>query len=601
MLKKYAYQLRAENFFQEKLNCTTFDPLTKLPDLTFGRKIVKELIEKKTVPFALMAIKISGFAQINTNLGFDMGDRAIYHISQLLKNFLNGKGLIYRLYGNEWEVIIAPVRRQKQIIQLSEQLIQNIQQPLQINEHILYLDANIGINFFHPEKHKKLSTLLQQTHTALQKAKEAGTGHYALYSEEMSIDAFKTFQLETDIFQAIEKGELYIEYQPKVNTKSLEITGAEALLRWNHPLWGKISPNEFIPIIEKRETALEKLNQLIIDTVCDQIKAWMKQGIKKPNISINISPKSLTSSSLVTIIKNAVKRKRIPPECLTIEIIEHTFFAQLSAAKKQIESLQKLGVTLCIDDFGSGYSTLSIVKQLPIQEIKIDRTFIYNLPNSVQDQIIVSSIIDAAKKLHINVCAEGVETNEQLQILNELGCNQVQGFYFSPAIPAEQMSEWFRKQAIAPATKTNDHGIERRKYFRIKLPLPLRAQMTILTFRKRKVSLGSTEVLIIDISPGGLRFMSHLRLPVQEEIIYGFSTNLDHTTIDLSGKIVWSQELYPGIFEYGLEFSISEIERDELIQVLFRIMPKLRHNPHFIEGNFIPHDPLIYLKKTFLD
>ena len=125
--------------------------------------------------------------------------------------------------------------------------------------------------------------------------------------------------------------------------------------------------------------------------------------------------------------------------------------------------------------------------------------------------------------------------------------------------------------------------------------------MTILTFRKRKVSLGSTEVLIIDISPGGLRFMSHLRLPVQEEIIYGFSTNLDHTTIDLSGKIVWSQELYPGIFEYGLEFSISEIERDELIQVLFRIMPKLRHNPHFNEGNFIPHDPLIYLKKTFLD
>lgn len=173
MLKKYAYQLRAENFFQEKPNSTSIDPLTKLPDLTFGRKIAKELIEKKTVPFALMAIKISGFAQINTNLGFDTGDRAIYHVSQLLKNLLNGKGLIYRLYGNEWEVIIAPVRRQKQIIQLAEQLIEKIQQPLQIDEHTLYLDANIGIHFFHPDKHKKLSTLLQQTHTALQKCERS--------------------------------------------------------------------------------------------------------------------------------------------------------------------------------------------------------------------------------------------------------------------------------------------------------------------------------------------------------------------------------------------------------------------------------------------
>lgn len=607
MFKRFSYQISTDNFFQKQMKSydqgtsPIIDELTKLPNLTCGRNIVKDLIEKQKIPFALFAIKISGFSAINTNLGFEIGDQAIYQISQVLKHYLSGKGFLYRLYGNEWEAIILSCKKKKQSIVLAERLIEQIQQPLRIDEHPLYLDANIGISFFHPNQHIKLSTLLQQTHTALQKAKLAGTGQYALYSDEMSIDTFKTFQLETDFFQALENEELHIEYQPKVDLKSQMVTSAEALLRWNHPVWGRISPAEFIPITEKREIIHKRVNEFVIHTVCREMKTWRKNGIKKPNISINLSPKAISNPDLVTTIKTTLKKYRLPPECLTIEIVESTLFQNFSTAKEQIEKLQKLGITFCLDDFGSGYSTLSYVKQFPVQQIKIDRSFIYNLENSVRDRIIVSSIIDVAKKLQIKVCAEGVENRDQLHILQELECDEVQGFYFAPSLPADEMCKWFMKKTASPTARSNKTIQNRRKYFRIKLPLPLSAQMTILTFRRQKVSLGSTEVLIIDISPGGLRFMSHLRLPEQEEIVYNFSTNLDHTSLHVSGKIVWATEQYPGIFEYGVELTISERERNELIQVLFRIMPKLRDNPFFNEGNFINLDPIVYLKKTFLE
>lgn len=586
----------------DDLTYGVIDEQTKLPNLTYGRKILGKILQQpKNRPFALLAIKINGFATINTNLGFDIGDQAIYQISQILKELLKGKGVLYRLYGNEWEAIILPARSEKYITNLAQQIIKKIQEPLKIHHFILHLDATIGMNIIKSDDECTSDTVLQQTHTALRKAEALGSGNYQLYSSEMSIETHQSFQLETDLYQALENHELFIEYQPQVDIKTQRVTCAEALLCWNHPVWGNVSPYQMILIAEKRDCIHEKVTRFVLDTVCKQMKKWQRKGVTKPKISIKFSPKIFLYPAFADWIITSLKKYKISAKCLEIEILESAFLHNFEIAKEQIDQLHKMGITFCLGDVGTRHSTIAYLKKLPIQKIKIGRPFMDNLDKSNQDRVIVRSIIDIGKQLGIKVCAEGVETKEQLQILREFKCDEVQGSYFCPTLSGDEVMQRLKVKRVLFSKRLDNDQENRRKYFRVQLPLPLSTQMTILTFRNQRVSLGSAEVLVIDLSPGGLRFISHLRLPTEEKIIYRFSSELNQTSFQASGEIVWSTEIHPGIYEYGIEFTISEIERNDIVQLLFQITPKLRDNPYSIDGNFISQDPIVYIKKNFID
>ena len=584
-----------------QLNDNLMDEQTNFSNLTYRRKFLEEkLRQSKNQPFALLAIKINGFSAINTNFGFDTGDQVIYKVSQLLKEFLKGKGFLYRLYGNEWEAVIHPLRSEKYIIKLAQQMIKKIQEPFKIHDHIIHLNANIGINLIEKNDKRTIDTILQQTHTALRKAVERGSGHYQLYSSEMSNEAYKAIQLESDLYQAFDNHELFLKYEPQVDIKTQTVTGAEALLHWDHPVWSDRYPYQLISRLDQNDYLHEKVAHFVIDTICKQIKNWRRKGIPEPKVSVKLFAKIFLNPDFENWIKATLKKYMIPAECLEIEILESYLLQNSEIAKKQINHLHKIGVQFCLGDLGTNYSTITYLKDLPIQKIKIDRSFIDNLDKSEQNKIIVRSIIDIGKKLGITVCAEGVKTSEQLQILREFECDTAQGSYICLPLSHDKVSEWFTAKHFYFTKKLERDQKNRRKYFRVNLPLPLSTQMTIISFRNQKVSLGTAEVLVIDLSPGGLRFISYLQLPVQENIIYQFSSELNHTSFQVNGKIIWFEEIHPGIYEYGLEFTISEIERNKIVHLLFQITPRLRDNPYSLEGNFISKNPIIYIKQNFL-
>jgi hypothetical protein len=266
--------------------------------------------------------------------------------------------------------------------------------------------------------------------------------------------------------------------------------------------------------------------------------------------------------------------------------------------ENQLNRLVDIGFRLALDDYGTGYSSISYLKKFPIHTIKIDRSFIQNVTIRKEDEVIIKSIIELGKGLNKNIVAEGVETQEQFDWLKKCGCHEIQGYLFSKAVPAAKMGELFLQDVIYPNQQTIP-AVERRRYYRVRFPMSLSAQLTILSYKGKELSFGSTEVLVQDIGLGGLRFMSHLKLILRPDIVYGFYTIVMGIELKLSGKIVWSRERKMGIYEYGVEFLIEEKDRDKLTALLHDLSFKLRSNPLFNDGHFITENALTYIKKQF--
>lgn len=582
-----------------------YDSLTNLPNRhLFQEKLEKELIISKTLgqKCAVMFLDLDRFKYINDTLNHSVGDQLLKQISKRLEMCLDEKNTLARLSGDEFAVLVPNISSTNQIINLSKTIIQSLEDPFFIDDYNLYVTMSIGISIF-PNDGEDVHTLMKNADSALHKSEESGKNTYHIYSSSMNIQTYKTFSLELGLRKAIELNQFEFHYQPKVSVKTKQIVGIEALIRWNHPEWGVLYPDEFIPLAE--ETGLiAEIGKWVKYNACKQNKIWQDAGLPAIPISINISAIRFLEKNLVENIVQVLEETKLDPGYLEIEITETSLLENEQMVLATLDELRNLGVRISLDDFGTGYSSLSYLKRFEgrIDTLKIDRSFVVDLSDKhpVNSNFITKAIIELAQHLKMEVVAEGVEVEEQLKILNEYKCEIVQGYLFSKPVPANELAillekGYFETNEDSPKTYTNK--IEnKREYFRIKLDFPLLASMTLIRIYGKKVELGNTPVLIEDIGLGGLRFLSDIRLSIHRDIILEFTTEILGETITMYGSVVWMTESKPGLFHYGLEFIIDESERANLAKLLNKFTILLRKNPLVPDCSFIKIDRYNFFK-----
>ncbi|WP_153913589.1 bifunctional diguanylate cyclase/phosphodiesterase [Shewanella sp. TC10] len=410
------------------------DPLTSLGNKNELIRVTSNWFEDKT-PIAICLINIRRMTEINGTLGHIVGDVVIQEIGRRLASF-DEIDLVCRLSGDEFVLAIKHTE-QKKLTALIKNIQRSIETEFCYQDISLHLQTTIGISFVHYPN--DLETLLRQADTALQHAKKNRL-HLQIYHQQIDVNTLDRLQLVNDLKPAIEQDELVLFYQPKLDLTLNKVTHVEALVRWQHPVRGMIPPDSFISIAEQMGQ-MNALTQWVINEALDQYLRWQQQGIELA-IAVNISPENLKDNQFCDYVLQTIKDKRVPIEALTLEITEDAVVADPEHAIKQLTELKQHGLKLSIDDYGTGYSSLAQLKQLPVDELKIDKSFVQNLMINEDDQIIVNSTLQLAHNLGLKVVAEGIEDEGSLKWLTERGCEMGQGFYLSKPVDATRLTQW---------------------------------------------------------------------------------------------------------------------------------------------------------------
>lgn len=574
------------------------DYLTDLPNRRMFDEKVKTLIESSATNkknFAIMFMDLDRFKNINDTLGNRIADQLLQQFTQRINKLLNHSSLLARLGSDEFGVILWDYPQSDYPINIAKQIIDKLRNPFFVDHYELYITSSIGISTF-PSDGDTSEELLRNAEAALYRAKENGKNNFQIYSSSLNIRSYKLFTLERDLRKAIENNEFLVYFQPRVEAKTGKIVSAEALIRWEHPVWGLISPKEFIPLAEENGFIIE-IGDWVFKQVCHYINEWEQSGLPIVPISINKSAKRFLRNDWTTTVFNVLKETNIDPSLIEFEITETTLLQHNETVKYSIDLLKEVGIKIALDDFGTGYSSLAYLRQYPIDIIKIDQSFIQNISN-ISDEMIIKSTIFLAKGLKMKVVAEGVETTEQLAFLQQQECDEIQGYLFSKAVPNIEFQELLKRVILKPTGIVNksDEIINRRNYYRINLMFPLSSQMSLTSINGHKVELGKTEVLIEDIGFGGIKFLSNIDLPVRPDLVLQFETKIMDQEVTLLGTIVWKQEVRD-FFQYGFQFMIDEQERENLVRLLNNFSIRLRKNPLVPDCNFIQEDKISYLKR----
>jgi len=580
------------------------DTLTNLPNRRlFQENLEKELIVSKTLEqkIAIMYLDLNRFKYINDTLGHVVGDQLLRQIADRLRICLGDKNELFRMGGDEFAVIMPNIKNTHQAVHLSKAIIEALEDPFFIGGYKLFITTSIGISIF-PADGEEAQVLMKNADSALYKSKETGKNAYHIYTSSLNIQTYKAFSIELGLRNAIELNQFEFYYQPKIDSRTSQIVGVEALIRWNHPEWGLLSPDDFIPLAEQTGL-ISEIGKWVKYKACSQNKEWIDAGLPAIPISINISANRFLEKDLAENIMYAIDETGLAPDLLEIEITETSLLETEQQVMSTINQLREKGVRISLDDFGTGYSSLSYLKRFKgkIDTLKIDRSFISDLDaaDSEDTKYIAKGIIDLAHHLKMEVVAEGVETTKQLQILKEYHCETIQGFLYSKPVPADEFRSLLQKGKIevAEIQHISSEFENKREYFRINLDFPLAASMTLIRIYGRKVELGKTDVLIEDIGLGGLRFLSNIRLTVHRDIILEFETEILGETITLYGSVVWMKEARPGIFQYGLEFLLEESERPHLAKLLNKFAILLRKNPLVPDCSFVKIDYMDFFRQ----
>ncbi|XJZ27008.1 EAL domain-containing protein [Bacillota bacterium Lsc_1132] len=414
------------------------DYLTGLPD----RKMLdqhlqnKLLAAQKNLQAAVVFIYLDRFKVLNNSLGSLTGNLLLKEVSKRLKNILNDEDSIFRQGDNEFIVILFDANR-KFVTRVVKRIMHVLSDPFKIGLYDIIAPPFIGISLY-PEDGDSAESLIKQAEFAMYQAKKIGKNTFQFYSSYGYKENMSPLKIETDLHKALERNEFLLHYQPKINLKTGNIVGVEALLRWNHPELGMLSPNTFIPIAE--ETGLIILiGEWALIAACKQNKEWHQQGFS-PIISVNLSARQFTESDFVGTVARALRETALEPHYLDLEITE-SMTADIERTILTLRKLKKLGVRISIDDFGTGFSSLNYLKQFPVDTLKIDQSFVRELHNNPNDETIVKTIISMAHNLNLSVVAEGINTKEQLVFLQQHLCDEGQGYLFSKPIPANTLSE----------------------------------------------------------------------------------------------------------------------------------------------------------------
>jgi len=429
----------------------THDTLTELPNRSMFSQLLNHAIQaakRYQRQFAVLFIDLDRFKIINDTLGHEAGDQLLQEIATRLKQTLRAVDVAARLGGDEFVILIEEVSDSNHVAIVARKILASIINPITLVGQECRITASIGICMY-PKDAEDEQSLMKNADIAMYLAKEEGKNNYQFYSEDIRSKSLERLSIETNLRFALERNELSLHYQAKVDFKTNTITGVEALLRWQNPYLGSVTPTQFIPVAE--ETGLiVSIGKWVMQTACAQNVAWQQQGLPAVCMAVNLSLRQLTDDNLIDNIKTALNDSGMAPNLLELEITESMVMHNPTRMISILAKIKSMGVRLAIDDFGTGYASLAQIKHFPVDTLKVDRAFIRNIPQAAEDKAITEAIIAMGKTLSLTVVAEGVETVEQMNFLKEHSCDEMQGFYFSKPIMPEQFADLLRKQVPSP-------------------------------------------------------------------------------------------------------------------------------------------------------
>ncbi len=414
------------------------DPLTQLPNRMLLQDRIEQAIEKaqrRQQSVAVMFCDLDGFKAVNDAYGHQLGDRLLVAVAQRLGAQLRPQDTLARLGGDEFVIVLA-IDAPDDAAVVAERVIAAAGEPFVLDAAELQVTASLGIALY-PDDASDERELMAHADAAMYHTKETGRNGYTFFIPSMQLSANRQLRLLQDLRKAIARNELLLHYQPKFPAADAPATGAEALLRWQHPELGLLAPDVFIPIAERSGLILP-IGDWVLDQACAQLRAWHDGGHSHWTMAVNLSPLQFASPALLESVRSVLQRHRIDPARLTLEITETTAMKDVEASLAILNDLTAMGVHIAIDDFGTGYSSLLYLKRMPATELKIDRAFVHDLERNDEDSAIVSSIIALGRTLQLQVVAEGVETQAQRDYLSELGCDQLQGYHLGRPMEAEE-------------------------------------------------------------------------------------------------------------------------------------------------------------------
>ncbi len=423
---------------------STHDHLTGLPSrvllddrLTVGINTAQR--EQKGL--VLLLLNLDGFRKVNDSLGHTTGDMLIKALVERLKTVIRSSDTLARIGGDEFAMIMMGSSQLKDAEFLARKIMATVQRPFQIENHNLYISASLGVATY-PEHGDNTSTLLGRAEMAMHSAKALGKSHWKIYNQQIDGNAKDELSLEADMHEGIRNGEFLLHYQPIFCVKTGKLKGAEALMRWDRPGKGLISPGKFIPLAES-SGLIEMLGAWALRIACRQAKLWQEAGIPDFYVSVNASPRQFMQEGFPELIDKAISESGLPPSSLMLEITEGVLMNNPERSNALLVKLRASGVKIAIDDFGTGYSSLAYLKKFPLSVLKIDKSFINDVVKHTEDMAIVSAVLSLAEGLGLTVVAEGVEHQEQLDFLKSKGCNLVQGYLTGKPMHVDVFQEKF--------------------------------------------------------------------------------------------------------------------------------------------------------------
>ena len=441
------------------------DSLTNLPNRTlFDRELAKALdrVEKTQKMLAVMFLDLDRFKTINDSLGHAIGDLLLKSVVERLKKCIRNEDIVARWGGDEFTILLPEIHSREDASAIALRILKALESSFSLESHELYISSSIGIAVF-PDDGTDADALLKNADAALYWVKEKGRNNYQHYNLNLNSQAHELLNLATNLYNALENKEFALYYQPIVEIATNKIVKMEALLRWQHPELGIVSPDLFIPIAEENGLIVA-IGEWVLYTACTQIKAWQKMGLSDLKIAVNLSARQFYNNDLVQTIKQVIEQTQLNPGCLELEVTETATMRNTALAKQVLCDLKDMGISLSMDDFGTGYSSLSYLKDYPFDTLKIDRSFIMDLSVNSLNLAIINAIVALGKGLNLQIVVEGVETRQLKNLLETLNCGYMQGYFFSSPVSAIEATDLLlQSQGVGElCTKSNvsDTGFE---------------------------------------------------------------------------------------------------------------------------------------------
>lgn len=567
-----------------------YNPLTTLPNkklFEFRSEHEYEQAKRTNTTFSIMILKLNDLQFVYNSLGVKIGDDLLKKVAFHLKAVIDQKGMLFHLEGHKFAIICTNISTEYSE-KLAGEIFSLFEKPFHVDEYDLYLTMNIGFCKYQ-KSGESVNQIIQNAYAALTQANEIGSNTFQVFTPNMNIGSYKSFILKNDIHKAFKNKEFFLVYQPRVNPKTNKVVGAEALIRWNHPEWGLVSPEEFL-LLAKESGIMNQIGEMVLLYACQQNKKWQDSGISPIVVSVNFSMYQFLQMDIIEVVGNILNKIGLDPKWLEIEINESTIMKDESTVLSKIEDLRQMGVSISIDNFGTGYSSLLYLQKVKVNTIKLDKYFIKDIPTEFTSSEIVSAIIHLCQKLKIKTVAVGVEKKEQFQFLMKSHCDEIQGEIYSHPLQDKEFEQLLKGGTLSllHGGKETEIAIEnRRKFFRVNLNFPLAAQMTITQFAGKHVKLGSTKVLIRDIGPGGTQIESNIKLPIRSDLILKIKTKLFGEQLEIYGSIAWKKEVDDIYQAYGIRFLLDEDQLSYLMYIFNQLQVKLRKSDLLKDCSFV--------------